>query len=322
MAGTTPILRLGTRASPLALAQAEIVRLALARAHGWPEAPEECPVEIVSMTTTGDQIQSRALLDIGGKGLFTKELEEALNAQAVDIAVHSMKDVPTVLPDGLEIAVILEREDPRDVFIGRTVDHPDDLPPGVRVGTSSLRRQAQLLVRRPDLEIVPLRGNVQTRLRKVAEGEVEGTFLAQAGLNRLGLHPECSQALASQCMLPAPAQGAVGIEIRAGDAKTYDLIAPLNHRPTAARVAAERAFMKVLDGSCRTPIAGHAQILHDGALQMEGRFLTPDGMQYWEAKRTGPAAEAVAIGRAVGEDIRAQQAAGTRAPKPDVVARI
>ncbi|MGF1456794.1 MAG: hydroxymethylbilane synthase [Alphaproteobacteria bacterium] len=300
------LVRIGTRKSRLALAQAHTVRLALARAHGWPEDEENCPAKIVAMSTTGDEVQSRALLDIGGKGLFTKEIEEALLDGRVDLAVHSMKDVPTELPPGLVIAAIMEREDPRDVFIGHEADHPDDLPNGAVVGTSSLRRQAQLLSRWPDIEIGLLRGNVETRLGKVAAGEVAGTFLARAGLNRLGLAPEKARDLTMEEMLPAVAQGAVGIEIRDHDTRVRDLIAPLDHGATHRCVIAERALLAMLDGSCRTPIAGFASISDSGTMQLRGLLLSPDGKQRWSAERLGQAGDAGTLGREAGAEIKAQ----------------
>ena len=252
----TPRLRLGTRGSPLALAQANEVCARLASAH--PELAEGA-VEIVVITTTGDTIQDRTLADIGGKGLFTKEIEEALLAGRIDAAVHSMKDVPTWLPEGLEISTILPREDPRDALFSAGGQDLAGLPAGSVIGTASLRRQAQVLMARPDLRVVPFRGNVQTRLRKLAEGEVDATLLAMAGLNRLGLSGEVSAVLAPEVMLPAVAQGAIGLEIRSDDAGTRDTLAALDDRDSAIRVAAERACLAVLDGSCRTPIAAFAE---------------------------------------------------------------
>ncbi len=309
------VLRIGTRASRLALAQAHMVRLALAKAHGWPEAEDECPAKIVAMTTTGDEILSKKLQEIGGKGLFTKEIEEALIDERVDLAVHSMKDMPTELPPGLEICAIMEREDPRDVFIGHAVTHPRDLPKGALVGTSSLRRQTQLLALRPDVKIGMLRGNVETRLRKVAEGEVTGTFLARAGLNRLGLAPENASDLSIQDMLPAVAQGAVGIEIRARDDIVRALLAPLDHAPTAACVLAERAMLRVLDGNCKTPIAGFAEIGADGTMSLRGLLMSEDGKRRWSAERRGPVADAAGLGTDTGRDIKGQiPSASTPAP--------
>ncbi len=251
-----PRLRLGTRGSPLALAQANEVRARLIAAH--PELAAEDAVEIVAITTTGDKIQDRTLAEIGGKGLFTKEIEEALLAGRIDAAVHSMKDVPTWLPEGLEISTILPREDPRDALFSTGGQDLAGLPAGSVVGTASLRRQAQVLLARPDLRVVPLRGNVQTRLRKLAEGQVDATLLAMAGLKRLGKSGEVSAVLAPEVMLPAVAQGAIGIEVRGDDASTRDTLAALDDADSAIRVAAERACLAVLDGSCRTPIAAFA----------------------------------------------------------------
>jgi len=248
----SPRLRLGTRGSPLALAQANEVRARLTAAHT--ELSEDA-VEIVVITTTGDKIQDRTLAEIGGKGLFTKEIEEALLAGRIDAAVHSMKDVPTWLPEGLEISTILPREDPRDGLLSAGGQDLAGLPPCSVVGTASLRRQAQVLLARPDLRVVPFRGNVQTRLRKLAEGQVDATLLAMAGLKRLGMSGEVSAVLAPEVMLPAVAQGAIGVEIRSNDAVTRGALAALDDRDSAIRVAAERACLAVLDGSCRTPIA-------------------------------------------------------------------
>ncbi len=288
--------RIGTRGSPLALAQANHVAAEMTKITGT--APE-----IVVITTTGDAIQSRPLMEIGGKGLFTKEIEEALYAGDIDLAVHSMKDVPTKLPPGLEIASILEREDPRDVFIGASVAHPRDLPRGARIGTASLRRGAQVKALRPDLEVVVLRGNVQTRLSKLEAGEVDGTFLAKAGLNRLGI-TGIGTLMEPEEMVPAVAQGAVGIEIRSDDARTRSAVTPLNHPETASAVAAERALLAVLDGSCRTPIAAHAHLASADRLHLRGLVLTPDGARHWSLERAGPVEEAHKIGREAGAALK------------------
>ena len=239
-------LRIGTRGSPLALAQAHETRDRLAAAH--PHLASPGAIEIVVIKTTGDQILDRTLADAGGKGLFTKELEDALLGDRVDLAVHSMKDVPTWLPDGLDISTLLPREDPRDAFFSRSGDGLDTLPAGSVVGTAGLRRQAQVLERRPDLKIVPLRGNVQTRLKKLDAGEVDATLLALAGLRRLGLTDRITAVLEPETMLPAVAQGAIGIEIRSADDTTRALLAPLHCAETAARVTAERALLAMLDG--------------------------------------------------------------------------
>jgi hydroxymethylbilane synthase len=284
-------VRIGTRGSPLALAQAHLVRRLIAEAHNLNE--DDC--EIIVIKTSGDRIQDRPLAEAGGKGLFTKEIEEALLAGSIDLAVHSMKDVPTVLPDGLGIAATLKREDPRDAFISVTRSALADLPSGATVGTSSLRRQAQLLNGRPDLKVVPFRGNVETRLKKLAEGQADATFLACAGLNRLGLAQHITAKIDTDVMLPAVAQGAIGIEIRSDDPKTAELVAPLNDAATALCVAAERAFLATLDGSCRTPIAGLAE-LDGGTLRFRGKILTPDGKQRHATQRTGSPQSALTMG--------------------------
>lgn len=294
-------LRIGTRGSPLALAQANDVRARLMAAHGLPEAA----CELVIIKTSGDRIQDRPLSEAGGKGLFTKEIEEALTANAIDLAVHSMKDVPTALPDGLVIATILKREDVRDAFI--SLRHPNlaAMPAGSVVGTSSLRRQAQLLNRRPDLKVVQFRGNVETRLRKLEDGVAEATFLATAGLNRLGLSSRITCKIEITDMLPAVAQGAVGIEIRSDDERTAGLLAPLDDQETSICVAAERAFLARLEGSCRTPIAGLAR-LGGGELELAGEVLTPDGTLGFKTRQRGRAASAISIGEAAADDLLKQ----------------
>lgn len=265
-------LRIGTRGSPLALAQARQVAEHLASANGIPA--EQC--ELVVIKTTGDKITDRPLIEAGGKGLFTKELEEALLSGAIDLAVHSMKDMPAVLPPGLTIAAILEREDPRDAFVSLEYASLEEMPAGAVVGTSSPRRQAQVLRARPDLTVVGFRGNVETRLRKLEEGVADATFLACAGLNRLGLSRHITAAMNAGVMLPAVAQGAIGIELRADDAATTRLVEPLNHSATALCVTAERAYLGQLEGSCRTPIAGFAELDGD-KLRMRGQILSTDG---------------------------------------------
>ncbi|MBL8708548.1 MAG: hydroxymethylbilane synthase [Rhodospirillaceae bacterium] len=292
-------VRIGTRGSPLALAQAEMVKAALGAAHPGLPVPE-----IVVIKTTGDRIQDRALAEIGGKGLFTKEIEESLLAGGIDVAVHSMKDVPTHLPDGLAIACLLEREDPRDVLILRQGKTLDDLPPGAVIGSASLRRQAQILARRPDLKVVTLRGNVGTRLAKLAAGEVDATLLALAGLKRLGRAEVASAVLAVTEMLPAVAQGAIGLEIRAADRRMQDLLRPLHHAATATTVAAERACLAELEGSCRTPIAAHATLGPDGRLQLHALIAKPDGSAMHRDARNGPADEPEALGRAAGRALK------------------
>ena len=293
-------LRIGTRGSPLALAQAHETRARLMAAHGLPEDA----FEIVVIATTGDAVQNRALSEIGGKGLFTKEIEEALVAGAIDLAVHSMKDMPTVLPEGLEIACLLPREDVRDVFVSPRHGTIAALPEGATVGTSSLRRRAQLLHRRPDLRVVEFRGNVQTRLRKLEEGVAEATFLAMAGLRRLGhAVEEMGSAIAPEEMLPAVAQGAIGIEIRSADARARGLLAVIHDLKTEVRLAAERRFLAGLDGSCRTPIGGLA-VLEGDTLWFRGEIIRPDGSERLATERRGPLADAAAMGADAAEELR------------------
>jgi len=285
------VIRIGTRGSPLALAQAHDVRRRLMEAHGR----REDNFEIVVIKTSGDRIQDRPLSEVGGKGLFTKEIEEALIAKDIDLAVHSMKDVATELPPGLGLSAILPREDVRDAFISLNHASLEEMPAGSRVGTSSLRRAAQVKFLRPDLEVVGFRGNVQTRLEKLASGVADATFLACAGLNRLGLADRITSAVEPTTMVPAIAQGAVGIEIRDDDEAIRDLLQPLNDEATALCVTAERAFLKTLEGSCRTPIGGLAE-LAGGQLTMGGEVLSPDGKERYRGTRTGPAASAIRIG--------------------------
>ncbi len=299
----TTQLRIGTRGSLLALAQAHETRDRLAAAHPHLAAPDA--IEIVVIKTTGDQILDRTLSEAGGKGLFTKELEDALLDNLIDLAVHSMKDVPTWQPDGLEISTLLPREDPRDAFFSRSGAGLMDLPAGSVVGTAGLRRQAQVLERRPDLKVVPFRGNVQTRLKKLEAGEVDATLLALAGLRRLGVANLLTEVLEPETMLPAVAQGAIGIEIRSDDATTRALLAPLNCAETTARVTAERALLAMLDGSCRTPIAALARLDGD-TLTLDAKALSNDGRQVFAAHRTGKAADAAALGTDAGAEIKAQ----------------
>ena len=305
----TPLLRIGSRGSPLARVQAETVRDALAAAHPDLAAPGALAIEII--TTTGDKRRDRALADIGGKGLFTKEIEEALTAGAIDLAVHSMKDVPTWLPEGLVIPCLLPREDPRDVLIAGGADSIAALAQGAVVGTASPRRQAQLLARRPDLRVVLFRGNVHTRLRKLEAGEVDATLLALAGLRRLGLADEIACAVLDPTeMLPAAAQGAIGIECRASDSRTHDLLTAINDPPTEVAIAAERALLAALDGSCRTPIGALAEPAGDGEIRLRGLIVRPDGTESHETERRGPAAEAAALGRDAGDELRAAAGPG------------
>jgi hydroxymethylbilane synthase len=300
-------LRIGTRGSPLALAQAHEVQARLRAAH--PDLVPEAAIEIVVIKTTGDLVLDRTLAEIGGKGLFTKEIDEAQLDGRIDIAVHSMKDVPTVLPDGLILPCILEREDTRDAFICLKAKTLAELPAGSVVGTASLRRGAQVLYRRPDLKVVPLRGNVQTRLRKLEEGEVDATLLAMAGLRRLGLADRAASAIEPEDMLPAVAQGAIGITARAGDAATLARLAPLDHPDSHLRVIAERAFLAVLDGSCRTPIAALAELIGE-ALVLRGLVIKPDGSLCHENRVSGKPADAEAIGRAAGSQLLGRCEAG------------
>ncbi|WP_210529351.1 hydroxymethylbilane synthase [Rubellimicrobium arenae] len=289
---TQASLRIGTRGSPLALAQAHETRDRLMAATGLPlEA-----FEIVVIRVTGDAVQDRPLSQIGGKGLFTKEIEEALLAGDVDIAVHSMKDMPVLQPEGLALDCFLPREDPRDAFV--TLDEHAglaDLPEGATVGTSSLRRRAQLLARRPDLTVVEFRGNVQTRLSKLAQGVAQATFLAMAGMNRLGLTEVPARPIPPDAMLPAIAQGAIGVERRRDDGRVHEMLRLIHDRDTGLRLAAERAFLAGLDGSCQTPIAGLAEIEGD-RLRMRGEILKPDGSRVLSDDTTGPLEEGAEIG--------------------------
>jgi hydroxymethylbilane synthase len=298
------VLRIGTRGSPLALAQARMVRARLAAAQGV----DEERITLTIIRTTGDVIQDRTLAQAGGKGLFTKEIEEALHAGAIDLAVHSAKDMPTVLPDGLLITAVLPREDPRDVFISRMANTLRELRQGAVVGTASLRRQAIVKRLRPDLDVVPIRGNVETRLRKLDEGAVDATLLALAGLKRLGLREAATSIFSVDEFLPAVGQGIVAIETRADDAVTRKLLDTVNHSETATALTAERAFLKVLDGSCRTPIAGHATIMA-GRLSLRGLIAKPDGSASFECTREGPAGEAEALGADAGAELKSHAGA-------------
>lgn len=297
----TSLFRIGTRGSRLALAQAREVRDRLVAAHGLKEGD----VAIETIQTTGDRVRDRPLAEIGGKGLFIKEIEEALIDGRVDLAVHSMKDMPAQLPRGLVISCLLKREDARDALVSHTTRSLEALPEGAVVGTSSVRRAAQLRALRPDLEIVPFRGNVDTRLAKLARREAEATILACAGLNRLELARDIATPLSEDVMLPAVAQGAIGVEVRAADRHMRDFLHPLNDAATERRVAAERAFLVLLDGSCRTPLAGHAE-LKGLRMVFRGMALLPDGSEVYEAAREGSPIEAEAMGREVAEEIKAR----------------
>ena len=292
-------VRIGTRGSPLALAQAAMVRARLAAAAGIAE--DRIAVNVIR--TTGDAIQDRTLAQAGGKGLFTKEIEEALLAGTIDLAVHSAKDMPTLLPGGLTIAAVLAREDPRDVFISRAAASLRELRAGAVVGTASLRRQAMVKRLRPDLEVVPIRGNVQTRLRKLDDGVVDATLLALAGLKRLGLAEAATSILPVEDFLPAVGQGIIAIEARADDVRTLGLLAAIDHAESAVALAAERAFLKVLDGSCRTPIGGHAH-LADGRVHFRGLIVKPDGSESFEAARMGAVSDAAALGADAGHELK------------------
>ena len=298
-------LRIGTRGSPLALAQAHETRARLAAAF---ELPHEA-FEIVVIKTTGDKVLDRPLKEIGGKGLFTREIEEDLLSGAIDIAVHSMKDMPVLQPEGLLLDCYLPREDVRDAFVSLEFDSLDALPAGTKVGSSSLRRRAQLTARRPDLEVVEFRGNVQTRMKKLEDGVAGATFLAQAGLNRLGMADVARSAISPEDMLPAVAQGAIGIERRANDPRTAEMLAAIHDRDTGIRLAAERAFLAGLDGSCETPIAGLAEI--DGpTLRLRGEILRPDGSEVLSEDRSAPIAEAAKLGADMARDLRARAGVG------------
>ena len=299
MAQSSASLRIGTRGSPLALVQARTVRARLAAAAGV----KEDTIELVVIRTTGDIIQDRTLAEEGGKGLFTKEIEEALLEQRIDLAVHSAKDMPTILPADLLLAACLEREDPRDVFISRKARTLVELPRGASLGTTSPRRQAIAKRMRPDLNIVPLRGNVETRLRKLDDGDVDATLLALAGLKRLGLVEHATDIMSAEEFLPAAAQGAIGIEVRAGDKRMRDILARIDHADTSTAVACERAFLAALDGSCKTPIAGHATISGD-AVQFRGLIARPDGAAAHDISGTGHRKDAATIGTDAGRELK------------------
>ena len=291
-------LKIGTRGSPLALAQAHETRDRLAAAF---DLPGEA-FEIVTILTTGDRVQDRALKELGGKGLFTREIEADLLAGRIDIAVHSMKDMPVLQPEGLVLDCYLPREDVRDAFVSPAARGLAELPEGAVVGTSSLRRRAQLLHRRPDLQVVEFRGNVQTRLRKLADGVAVCTFLAMAGLNRLGRTDVPATPIAPDDMLPAIAQGAIGIERRLDDARVAGMLAAIHDAATAERLAAERALLAALDGSCETPIAGLAEVT-GGTLRLRGQVLRPDGSEAISDDRTCPVADGAALGREMAADL-------------------
>ena len=298
-------MKLGSRGSPLALAQSRLVAAMLAKNAGMDTAA----FPIQSFVTSGDRIQGR-LQEAGGKGLFTKELDEALLDGRIDAAIHSMKDLPTRMPDGIVLACVPSREDPRDAFIALRAKGLMDLPPGATVGTASLRRQAQTLHLRPDLKVELLRGRVETRLAKIESGAFDATYLALAGLRRLGLESYAAGIVDSEAMPPAPGQGALAITARAGDEKILALLAPLNIAEHALTTTAERAFLEALDGSCRTPIAALAKIA-DENLTFLGEVLTPDGKHCWRRRASvalgGDAAEAARVlGAKLGAEIVAE----------------
>lgn len=298
-------LKIGTRGSPLALWQAHETRRCLMAAFDLPEAA----FEIVVIKVTGDQILDKPLKEIGGKGLFTREIEEALLDGGIDIAVHSMKDMPTAQPDGLILTCYLERQDVRDGFVSPGCASLNDLPQGAVVGSSSLRRRAQLKLRRPDLQLVEFRGNVQTRMRKLEEGVAVATFLAMAGLNRLGMAHVARSAIAPEEMLPAVAQGAIGIERRTDDARMAWMLDAIHDGPTGLRLAAERAFLARLDGSCETPIAGLA-VLEGETLWLRGEILRPDGTESISGEKRGPVADGPALGQALADELLARAPEG------------
>lgn len=297
-----PVVRIGTRGSPLALAQTEEVRRRLGDA--FPELGAAGAMETVPIKTSGDKFLDRTLADIGGKGLFTKEIDEALLVGRIDLAVHSMKDLPTWLPDGIVLACMLPREDPRDAFIGRPGATLDNLAPGSIVGTASLRRMALVLHRRPDLRVEPLRGNVQTRLARLADGMVDATLLAMAGLRRLGMAEVATAVIETEHMLPAVAQGAIGLTCRIGDDRVAAWLMALDHAPTTTTVTAERALLMALDGSCRTPIAALAKLDHEGGLILDGLAARSDGSEVVRISRAGPAEDARSLGREAGLELR------------------
>ena len=304
MQSQTPFARIGTRGSPLALAQARLVRRLLAEAHGVGE--DDIAIEVISTGGDRSQASNASLIEIGGKGLFTKEIDEAMLAGRVDIGVHSSKDVATRLPDGIALVAFLEREDARDAFMSVKVQSLDHLAERAKFGTSSIRRAAQVLRVRPDLEIVPFRGNVGTRLQKLLDGVADATMLAMAGLNRLGEGHRATALLDSEIFMPAPAQGAIGIAVRSDDSRMAGIVAALNHAPTHLAISAERAMLAVLDGSCRTPVGALSRL--DGeTLTLKGQILSLDGKTAFDSAASGT--DPIALGRQVGDDLIAQ--AGT-----------
>ena len=304
---TAATLRIGTRGSRLARAQADLACRALGAAH--PELAAPGALELVVIRTTGDRVTDRPLAELGGKGLFCKELEAALLDRRIDLAVHSIKDLPTWLPEGLAIGAVLERADPRDVLIARSATTIALLPEAALIGTASVRRQAQLLAQRPDLRVVNFRGNVETRLRKLAAGEVDATLLARAGLDRLELNEAGATTLSLEEMLPAVGQGAIGIECRADDSAVLTWLRAIDDPGSHACVRAERALLAALDGSCHTPIGGYAQIA-GGRLHLRALIARLDGSECLRAERTGAPGDAEELGRDAGAELRARAGPG------------
>ncbi|WP_055046863.1 hydroxymethylbilane synthase [Devosia sp. A16] len=292
---SAPFLRIGTRGSMLALAQAQLTQRLLAEAHGVPAER----IEIRVITTSGDRLTDRPLSEAGGKGLFSREIEAALAADEIDLGVHSSKDLASFLPDGMVLAAFLEREDVRDAFVSLNYADVDALPEGARLGSSSIRRAAQMLRVRPDLEVVQFRGNVDTRLNKLQAGVADATLLAVAGLNRLGKQDRITAYLDPLEFLPAPAQGAIGIEIREADSRTAELVGVLNHGPTSTTIAAERALLATLDGSCRTPIGAFTE-LNGVWCRLTAEILSPDGREFYRDAVEGAAADAAKLGTQLG----------------------
>ncbi len=305
------LFTLGTRGSPLALAQAQETRRRLAAAHGWDEAR----IAIAVIRTSGDIIQDRPLAEVGGKGLFTKEIDSALLDGRIDFAVHSAKDLPTALPDGVALAGFLPREDPRDALVSALAGSIAALPHGARLGAASLRRRAQALRLRPDLRVELLRGNVETRLAKAESGAIDATLLAMAGLKRLGHAHRARAALDIEAFLPAVGQGAIAFAARRGDARTLEALAAIGDAATATALAAERAYLAVLDGSCRTPIAGHAR-LEEGRLVLRGQVLREDGSESFEARVAGAPADAARLGADAGRELLGRLPPGVLAVDP------
>ena len=298
-------LRIGTRGSPLALAQAYETRERLI--EKYPELDQDGAIEICVMKTRGDMILDKSLMELGGKGLFTKELDTALLGDEVDICVHSMKDVPTWLPDGTVLPCNFPREDTNDAFIYKdgSVKTIDELPDNSVIGTASLRRQAQLMAKNPTLKCVNFRGNVQTRLRKLDDGVVDATLLAIAGLKRMDMDDCATSVLDWDEMLPAVAQGAIGVQCRSDDERSLKYIKGLNHEDTHSCVNCERAFLEALDGNCKTPIAGQARVV-DGKIEFRGLIAMPDGSELFKTSSSGEIDDAVEIGRKAGEELKAQ----------------